>query len=232
LIPLAWKYPARESGKCANRGLLHEELGVGIDVPPQEIVSVALTSNGEDEAAVASQMLQGKTAKLESFRGDGAYDDFKLRAILSSGVKQIIPPPQAAVVHTGTKQKPIKAYGHQRNEAVEYIQSHDWKAWKIKEGYHRRSLNEVTMLRYQTAVTAQRSARKMENQKTEVVLKWKILNLIKIENLKLILAPGNAAGLQSSLNTTCLSQNRQYFTVATKSFGFKNLPSFCLLIYE
>ena len=58
-----------------------------------------------------------------------------------------------------------------------FIASHERKGWKIKEGYHRRSLNEVVMFRYKSTFTGNMSARKMENQKTEVKLKCKILNM-------------------------------------------------------
>lgn len=158
---------------------------IGIDVHTQEIVCVELTTNGEDDAATATQMLKGKREKINSFRGDGAYDDFSFRETLGSGVKQIIPPPKDAVVHAGTKKKPLKACLIQRNEAVEFIQTHDRKTWKIKEGYHERSLNEVVMFRYKTTFTASMSARKMDNQKTEVLLKCKILNLFNKQGMPL-----------------------------------------------
>lgn len=153
------------------------KLHIGIDVNSQEIVCVELTTNGEDDAATAAKMLEGKSDRLNSFRGDGAYDDFAFRECLGSSVKQIIPPPKNAVVQKDTKKKPVEPYLIQRNQAVEFIQTHNRKEWKIKEGYHERSLNEVVMFRYKTTFTANMSARKMDNQKTEVALKCKILNV-------------------------------------------------------
>jgi len=167
-----WK--VRKHGVSKRR--TWRKLHIGIDVTTQEIVGVELTTNSEDDAAVAGKMLQGKTARLSSFRGDGAYDDFAFREILGSSVRQIIPPPKDAVVHPGTKNQPVKAYLQQRNEAVEYLQGQDRKTWKIKQGYHRRSLNEVAMFRYKTTFTHQLKARKIAQQKTEVELKCKILN--------------------------------------------------------
>jgi hypothetical protein len=167
-----WK--VRKHGASKRR--TWRKLHIGIDVDTQEIVCVELTTNGEDDAAVAGKMLQGKTTGLSSFRGDGAYDDFKLREILGNNVIQIIPPPKDAVVHLGTKKKPVEAYLQQRNEAVTFMQEQDRKGWKIQAGYHRRSLNEVAMFRYKTTFTAQMRSRKMEQQQTEVKLKCKILN--------------------------------------------------------
>lgn len=167
-----WK--VRKHGASKRR--TWRKLHIGIDVQTQEIVCVELTSNGEDDAAVAGKMLKGKMDKLTSFRGDGAYDDFKWREVLGPDVRQIIPPSKDAVVHLGTKKKPLPDYLQQRNQAVAFIQERDSKAWKEKEGYHRRSLNEVAMFRYKTAFTAQMRARKIKQQKTEVLLKCKILN--------------------------------------------------------
>lgn len=174
-----WKVRKHGAGKRRTWRKLH----IGIDVDTQEIVCVELTSNAEDDAQVGAAMLQGKTEQLSSFRGDGAYDDFKLREVLGSGIRQIIPPPKDAVVRKGTRKKPVPDYLEQRNEAVEYISSQGRKEWKVKEGYHQRSLNEVAMFRYKTTFTGQMSARKMENQKTEVQLKCKVLNLFRQQGM-------------------------------------------------
>lgn len=174
-----WK--VRKHGASKRR--TWRKLHIGIDVDTQQIVCVELTSNAEDDAHVAAGMLKGKTERISSFRGDGAYDDFKLRKVLGNEVKQIIPPPKDAVVQQGTEKKPLPDYLQQRNQAVAYINSQDRKAWKVKEGYHKRSLNEVVMFRYKTTFTATMSARKMENQKTEVALKCKVLNIYRQQGM-------------------------------------------------
>ena len=66
-----------------------------------------MTGNDEDDAAVAKKMIEGKIEKIKSFRGDGAYDDFSLREKLGVSIEQIIPPPKDAVIHYGTKKKPL-----------------------------------------------------------------------------------------------------------------------------
>lgn len=176
-----WK--VRKHGATKRR--TWRKLHIGIDVHTQEIVCVELTTNAADDAATAAKMLKGKTDKLNSFRGDGAYDDFAFRECLGSGVKQIIAPPKDAIVQKGTKKKPVKAYLEQRNQAVEFIQTYGRKEWKSKEGYHKRSLNEVAMFRYKTTFTASLRARKIAHQKTEVALKCKILNLFNKQGMPL-----------------------------------------------
>lgn len=174
-----WKVRKHGAGKRRTWRKLH----IGIDVDTQEIVCVELTGNGADDAQVATDMLEGKTGSLSSFRGDGAYDDFKLREALGSGVRNIIPPPKDAVVRQGTKKKPLPDYLKQRNQAVECISRQGRKAWKVQEGYHKRSLNEVAMFRYKTAFTANMKARKMENQKIEVQLKCRVLNIFRQQGM-------------------------------------------------
>lgn len=174
-----WK--VRKHGASKRR--TWRKLHIGIDVDTQEIVCVELTGNNEDDAQAAAGMLKGRVGHIDSFRGDGAYDDFKLREVLGDGVKQIIPPRKGAVVGKGTSKKPVPEYLRQRNEAVEYINSQDRKAWKIIEGYHLRSLSEVAMFRYKTAFSANMKARHIENQKTEAQLKCKILNIFQQQGM-------------------------------------------------
>jgi hypothetical protein len=169
-----WK--VRKHGVSKRRTWL--KLHIGIDINTQEIIGVSLTGNDIDDAAEAKEILKGKAEKIERFYGDGAYDDFSFRKILGDA-KQIIPPPKDAVVHQETKRKPLKEYLIQRNKAVEYINKHDRKQWKISEGYHQRSLNETVMFRYKTAFGGEMQARKIENQQTEVLIKSKILNIYR-----------------------------------------------------
>lgn len=166
-----WK--VRKYGTSKRR--TWRKLHIGIDLETQEIVSVALTGNDEDDASVAQKMLKDKQEKVKSFHGDGAYDSFGLRELLED-IIQVIPPPTNAVIHQAIKSK---EHLQQRNEAVAFIESHDRKRWKEKENYHRRSLNEVAMFRFKTSFGGELQARTFENQKTEVNIKCKILNVYR-----------------------------------------------------
>jgi hypothetical protein len=137
----------------------------------QEILSVELTGNEEDDASVGGRMLEGKTGNIRSFHGDGAYDKFGFRKVLGNGIEQIIPPPKNAVIQKGKGKKPLPDYLLQRNRAVKYINKYGSKSWKEENGYHRRSLNEVVMFRYKTIFGGELDARTWENQKTEAGLK-------------------------------------------------------------
>ncbi|HEY4650372.1 MAG TPA: IS5 family transposase [Pontibacter sp.] len=176
-----WK--VRKHGASKRR--TWRKLHIGINSNTQEIVCVSLTSNSAEDAQAACDMLRDKTRCVSSFIGDGAYDDFKLRQVLGSAVKQVIPPKKGAVVRKGTSKKPLPEYLKQRNEAVEYIMGQDKKAWKVKERYHKRSLSEVAMFRYKTTFSANMRARHIENQKAEAILKCRILNIYRQQGMPL-----------------------------------------------
>jgi hypothetical protein len=167
-----WK--VRKHGWSKHR--TWRKLHICVDLSTQEILSVELTGNNEDDATTGKRMLEDKTKGISSFLGDGAYDDFEFREILGKDVRQIIPPPKNAVIQKAKKGKPLAEHLIERNDAVEYIQKHGSKQWKIEQGYHQRSLNEVVMFRYKTIFGGKLDARIIENQRTEVKLKCLILN--------------------------------------------------------
>ncbi|KAA6313684.1 hypothetical protein EZS27_035580 [termite gut metagenome] len=167
-----WK--VRKHGWSKHR--TWRKLHVCIDLDTQEILSVELTGNEEDDASVGSKMLEGKTSNILRFHGDGAYDKFGFREVLGSGIEQIIPPPKNAVIQKANGKKPLPDYLMQRNGAVEYINKHGLESWKKQNSYHRRSLNEVVMFRYKTIFNGKLDARTFENQKTEVKIKCLTLN--------------------------------------------------------
>jgi hypothetical protein len=167
-----WK--VRKHG-CSKRRTWRK-LHICIDLSTQEILSAELTENEEDDANAGKRMLKGKTDRVDSFIGDGAYDAFCFREVSGSGVKQIIPPPKNAVMQEGKKGKPLPEHLIQRNQAVEYIEKQGSKQWKTEHGYHQRSLNEVAVFRYKKIWDGELEARKTEYQKTEVRLKCAMIN--------------------------------------------------------
>lgn len=98
-----WKVQAHGVSKRRIWCKLH----IGIDVKTQEIISVCLTGNDEDDAAVAKKMIEGKIEKIKSFRAVGAYEDFSLREKLGVSIEQIIQPPQRCCDSLWYKEKTI-----------------------------------------------------------------------------------------------------------------------------
>ena len=64
----------------------------------------------------------------------------------------------------------------ERNAAIREIAIIGRKGWKERRGYHRRSLTETGMYRMKTIFGGMLKNRKLENQKTEVRLRCKLLN--------------------------------------------------------
>jgi hypothetical protein len=161
---------------CWSKHRTWRKLHICIDIDTQEILAAELTTNGENDAPVGKKMLSGKTENISTFHGDGAYDDIVFREFLGEEIQPIIPPPTNAIVKKPKKNEPLPQHIIKRNEAVEFIQKHGSKQWKIVHGYHKRNLNETVMFRYKTIFGGELDARTMENQKSEILLKCLILN--------------------------------------------------------
>ncbi|GHU14163.1 hypothetical protein FACS1894161_4670 [Spirochaetia bacterium] len=168
-----WK--VRKHGWSKHRTWM--KMHICIDLDSQEILAVELTGNDEADAPAAKRMLEGETKNIDSLSGDGAYDDFCFRELLGDDVKQIIPPPKNAVAHPEVENDSNKSYLKQRNDAVTSMKETSLEDWKEETGYHQRSLNEVVMYRYKTIFGEKLSARNSANQKTEVQLNCKLLNV-------------------------------------------------------
>ena len=161
----------------ASKRRTWKKMHIALDLDTQEIVAVELTCNDEADAPVVKKILEGKTENVDSFGGDGAYDDFSFRELLGADIDQIIPPPKNAVVHAEAETDSSKAHLKQRNKAVKDIDKTSRIEWKESSGYHKRSLNEVAMFRYKTIFGEKLSARETANQKTEVFINCKMLNV-------------------------------------------------------
>ena len=167
-----WK--VRKHGWTKHR--TWRKLHIFIDLDTQEILDAKLTTNGEDDARVGKEMLKDNELNISAFHGDGAYDDIEFRESLGKEIQPVIPPPKNAIVRKAKKGDPLPEHIVKRNESVEYIQKHGSKQWKIANKYHKRSLNETVMFRFKTIFGGELSARRMENQQAEVLLKSLILN--------------------------------------------------------
>ena len=88
------------------------------------------------------------------------------------GVTHVIPPQCNAVI-SKNKDKHLQ----KRDEDIETIKAIGTKQWKVQSNYHQRSKVETVMFRYKTIIGVKLSSRTIENQKTEVRIGCKILNI-------------------------------------------------------
>lgn len=168
-----WK--VRTYGKSKRR--IWRKFHIGIDAETQDIVVCELTSHSVGEVPSAVRMLDKIPGKLETVRGDGAYDPNAVRAkIYEKGARAIIPPPRHASIK-GAKDGWVK----NRDEDIAKIHSYGdresgRKPWKEWIHYHKRSLVETAILRIKKMLGDQLKSRTLETQHTESFCKCLVIN--------------------------------------------------------
>jgi hypothetical protein len=165
-----WKVRKHGAGKHRTWMKMH----LAIDAESQQIIGVSLTSNGVEDSSAGISLIKSMKFRIGSLKGDGAYDKHKFRKMLKDrNIVQIIPPQSNAVIN-----KKGLDYLVERNEAIRKIKRLGRKKWKQQSGYHQRSKVETAMFRYKAIINDHLSAREVGNQKTEVAIGCKILNVM------------------------------------------------------
>ncbi|MCI0335634.1 MAG: transposase [Planctomycetes bacterium] len=140
----------------------------------QEIEAEVLTENSEQDADQVEELVDQTAGPVNTFYGDGAYDQWKVYSALAErNIQPIIPPRRNAKIkrHGNSCQTPLV-----RDEAVRSIRRRGRKSWKERVGYHRRSLAETAMHRLKSCFGSMLKNRPFPNQRTEARLRSKILN--------------------------------------------------------
>jgi len=167
-----WK--VRQHGVSKRR--TWRKLHIGANPEDGEIQAVILTENNISDDVAAEVLLEQIEHEIEKFAADGAYDKRKVYDALnahSPGVKILIPPRKNARIwkHGNTKAERLK-----RDENLRSIRKHGRKAWKKNSGYHVRSLSETVMFRLKTIFGDNLSARLLETQTTQALVRCAALN--------------------------------------------------------
>ena len=165
-----WKM--RTHGKSKRR--TWRKLHLMIDAETQEIIAECLTTNGVHDTVPVAGMLDEQKTPVGKFYGDGIFDTWNLYDTLAQrGIEPIVPPQHNAVL---TRHGNSKLPKLPRDEAIRGCRKLGRKGWKIKVGYHRRSLAETAMFRMKTIFGGRLKNRLLRNQKTESRIRCKILN--------------------------------------------------------
>lgn len=141
-----------------------------------EIVAAVLTENSVSDDAVVAELLAQIEEDLRSCAADGAYDKRKVYDALhehSPDADVLIPPRRNAHIWQHGNSK---AERHRRDENLRYIRKHGRKQWKEDSGYHIRSLVETSMFRLKTIFGDRLSARLLETQITQALIRCLALN--------------------------------------------------------
>ena len=165
-----WKQ--RKHGKSKRRTWL--KLHLGLDEATGEILAGVVTPNSVGDSQVIDELLDNIEEDIGQFSGDGAYDRVYVYDYIDErGAVASIPPRKDAKIWFHGNRKGPK---HQRDENLRRIRTVGRAAWKKEIGYHRRSLSETGMYRLKTIFTGEVCARKIETQRTELMIECKALN--------------------------------------------------------
>ncbi len=152
------------------------KLHVGANPEDGEIQAVILTKNNVSDDQAVEKLLEQIEQTIIDFAADGAYDKRKVYDSLnthSPDVKILIPPRKNARIwkHGNTKTERLK-----RDQNLRSIRKEGRKEWKKNYGYHIRSLAETTMFRLKTIFGDDLSARLLETQTTQALVRCAALN--------------------------------------------------------
>jgi hypothetical protein len=167
-----WK--VRKHGYSKRR--TWRKLHLGADPENGEIQAVLLTENSVSDDAAVKGLLEQIGQTLLACAADGAYDKRKVYDALnkhSPDVRILIPPRKNARIwqHGNLKAERLK-----RDENLRYIRKHGRQQWKDDSGYHMRSLSETAMFRLKTIFGGELSARLLETQTTQALIRCLALN--------------------------------------------------------
>jgi hypothetical protein len=165
-----WKM--RQHGKTKRR--TWRKLHLAVNAQTQEIEAVVLTENSSHDADPVPDLLKQIPGPVASFRGDGAYDKWKVyRALQERNITPIIPPQRNTKIkqHGNTTRRPLH-----RDEAIRGVRRWGRAAWKKMVDYHRRSLAETAIHRLKTIFSRALKNRVLSNQCTEARLRCQMLN--------------------------------------------------------
>lgn len=167
-----WK--VRSHGKSKRR--TWRKLHVGVDPHSGEIQAAALTTNSVSDSQMVFSLLAQIEQPIEHFAGDGSYDTRSVYDSLNQRAPDavlLIPPRKNARIwqHGNTKAERLR-----RDENLRAIRKSGRKAWKRDSGYHIRSLAETTIFRLKTIFGDHVSARLLDTQVTQAMIRCAALN--------------------------------------------------------
>ena len=170
-----WK--VRQHGWSKRR--TWKKLHIGADENTGDILLGEVTGNHKADCEMLAPLLDQlpKEQSVDQVSADGAYDKrICYEALRHRGISKIaIPPRHNAKIwrHGNTQGERLV-----RDENLRRIREVGRKQWKIEADYHRRSLSETAMFRIKTIFGDRVSARTFENQRTQLLIRCRALNLM------------------------------------------------------
>jgi len=165
-----WK--VRQHGYSKRR--TWRKLHIALDQATHEVLAVEFTTNACGDSEAFEPLINAIEEPLAQISGDGAYDTWNAYAVAHArGARLVVPPQDNAILQDPDFilwETPL------RDEYVRDIEQMGKSAWKIQEGYHRRSLAETAMFRLKTLFGDRLDNRNFDHQKTEALIRCVAMN--------------------------------------------------------
>lgn len=169
-----WK--VRTHGKTKRR--TWRKLHLMIDEASGQVVVADLTENSTGDQEHLPELLNKlpKDVRVRRVTGDGIYDTWGCYdAAATQGAALVTPPRRNAALPPDKSPRT----DHPRSNAIRDSQELGRTPWKIKVGYHRRSLVETAMYRFKTSFGEKMFSRTFSRQKNEALLKAEAMNTFR-----------------------------------------------------
>jgi hypothetical protein len=170
-----WKVRRHGWGKHRTWKKLH----IGVNEATGDILVGEVTGNDTSDGEMLKPLLDQvpRDIMIHQVSADGAYDTRTCYTTLKKKhvARVAIPPQHNAKIwqHGNTKAQRLA-----RDENLRRIRVLGRKRWKQEICYHRRSLSETAMFRLKTIFTDKVQARKQANQRTQLLLRCRALNIM------------------------------------------------------
>lgn len=170
-----WK--VRQHGWSKRR--IWKKMHIGVDEGTGDILLGEVMGNDTADCAMLAPLLDQAPASVpvDQVSADGAYDKrVCYEDLMRRGVHSIAIPPQHNAkiwAHGNAHGPPLP-----RDENLRRIRAIGRKRWKEEVGYHRRSMAENAFFRLKTIFSDKVRSRSSVNQRTELLLRCRALNLM------------------------------------------------------
>lgn len=155
-----------------------------LELNSMQIMSMVYTGSGVNDCEVVKELCAPIKDNINSVRADGAYDTEEFhQMIYDFEAEAMIPPAITSKAQDELKNKPkrFKEFLKPRDGIIKWIREHEsfeegLKQWKIRSGYHRRSLIEACMFRFKRIFGFNLQHKNETHRKNEIIMKINLLN--------------------------------------------------------
>ena len=170
----AGEWYVRKYGMGRGRRRSWRKLRLGVDETTREIVVVNLTTSKVHDGRQLPEILNQIPGDIAQVSADKACDSGACyEAILQRAATPTIPPRRRARLSQSPDPRPSRAA---RDEILRRIKKEGLYVWQTSSGATRQSLAENAMSRFKAMVGIKLSARELEGQRVEAMVKCQVLN--------------------------------------------------------